>query len=150
MIYVTSAPPADQPVSTMLKQEWRHLLEANRPRNGLVDSGFNKPIRTPSLVNATNLPRPIRPSNPQIRFCNSAKAGTLLGIFNMMLVVKTEDAEAMTANAPFGPGFSPVEARKAEVMEVYCTIFTDLGEECIFLLRDSAGRVVGEKRMQGY
>lgn len=56
----------------------------------------------------------------------------------------------MSAVAPFGPGFSPEQVRQAGVMEIYGTHFEDPNEECVFVLRDNEGVVIGEERMVGY
>lgn len=68
----------------------------------------------------------------------------------MILLKKTSDRADMMEALPFGPGFSPAQAQKAQVMEIYGTAFNDPHEECVFVLRNERGQVVGEARMTGY
>jgi hypothetical protein len=68
----------------------------------------------------------------------------------MFLLDRTQDKERMVKNAPEGPGFSSTQSRAAKVMEIYCTSFSDPGEECVFVLRGQDGRVLAEQRVSGY
>lgn len=68
----------------------------------------------------------------------------------MLLLKKTRDLTEMTMACPHGPGFLTHEAKRAEVMEVYGTTMLEASEECVFVLRDKEGQIVGEKRIPGY
>jgi hypothetical protein len=52
---------------------------------------------------------------------------------------------------PFGPGFSPELASRGAKLEVFGSSFTDAGGDCcLFVLRDSEGREIGRREIDGY
>jgi hypothetical protein len=68
----------------------------------------------------------------------------------MFLLEKTVEKTRMTAPAPLGPGFNPIQASRAAIMEIYCSSFRDTTDECLFVLRGEDGTVVAEQRVGGY
>jgi len=55
------------------------------------------------------------------------------------------------APPPFGPGFPPEIAEKAEKLEVTGTSFNDAGPDyCEFRVFDRQGTLLGLKRVEGY
>lgn len=56
-----------------------------------------------------------------------------------------------TDSPPFGPGFSTAQCQKAIKMEIWGTSFNDTGPDyTVFKLFDRGGRVIAEKRIDGY
>ena len=50
-----------------------------------------------------------------------------------------------------GGGFTPDEIDRAASLEIYGSGFNDPGEDfCLFILKDSDGREIAQRRVEGY
>jgi len=69
----------------------------------------------------------------------------------MYLIRETTTQSEMLSLPPFGPGFPMAQVLIAKKMEVWGSSFSDPGEDyCVFKLIGEGGKVLEEKRVEGY
>jgi hypothetical protein len=57
----------------------------------------------------------------------------------------------MTAQPPFGPGFTQAQAEEAATMDIAHSSFKDDGDEySIFILKDPYGNIINSAKIEGY
>lgn len=61
------------------------------------------------------------------------------------------DKQQMTAQPPFGPGFTQTQADEAATMDILNSSFKDDGDDyTMFILKNSLGEVVNKTIIGGY
>lgn len=61
------------------------------------------------------------------------------------------DKQQMTAQPPFGPGFTQTQADEAATMDIVNSSFKDDGDDyTMFILKDSEGKVLNKATVGGY
>ena len=90
--------------------------------------------------------------DPKDRGSNPLAGARLKGIIMYLFEKVTKDVvQRATASKPFGPAFDEERAKKAIRMEIWCSNYTDIGDDFAeFRLIDEIGLELGRKRIIGY
>ena len=69
-----------------------------------------------------------------------------------LLEIITDKARMQPSPMPLdGKGFTPAEVESAALMEIYGSDYSEPGPDyCVFVLVDSSGRKIAERRIAGY
>ena len=69
----------------------------------------------------------------------------------MYLIRETTTQADMLCSPPFGPGFPPAKVQIAKKMEVWGSAASEPGNDyCVFRLIGEGGKVLEEKRLEGF